>query len=127
MSRKNERLIEKSIKHWTRMRDDPWGIEEPTPKECPLCMAYARTRQKYDYHTEYCYGCPIVAVAGKDSCDATPYSKAAGAFWAWLDIRPLGKDTEIAVARRKWRRAAKSEILFLQKVLKAEQAKRRTR
>lgn len=95
MSKLNERLILKSIKHWEEMRANPRS-SEPTSSACPLCTEYIK---------KDCEGCPIAAKTGKPYCHDTPYDSAWEA-WGSADEYP-----------RTWRNAATAEIRFLRSLL----------
>lgn len=95
MTKLNERLILKSIKHWEEMRDDPTS-SAPTSLECPLCMAYIK---------DDCKGCPVAKKTGIPCCWDTPYDEAYQAWEAHAEY-PLV-----------WHKAATAEIQFLRSLL----------
>lgn len=89
------RLLDESIAHWVRMREDRKCGEKPTGRYCALCERYYRGRPK-------CTGCPIANYAESYLCRGTPYEEAPDAF-------DDGND-------EKWRAAADAEIEFLREV-----------
>ena len=124
MSRKNERLLERSIEHWLRMRDDSDCKERPTPHFCHLCKEY------WDRNPSgpRCRGCPIWTATREDLCWRTPYMAAYMAHRDWLDAKKACAKGDVGPAWpaekwREWRRTATVELQFLRKVLAAEKRK----
>lgn len=102
MSKLNERLILKSIKHWEEMRDDP-SSSAPTSRTCPLCTEYIE---------KDCEGCPIAVKTRIPFCYDTPYDDA---WEAWLTSAKYPST---------WRKAATAEIRFLRSLLPKKKSKR---
>jgi hypothetical protein len=96
------RLLDESIEHWRRMRDDPEGGEMPHGSDCPLCR---------EYHPDgksRCSGCPLFEHTGGESCQGTPYGNALTAFQRLSGLA----NPERALAN--WQAAADKEIAFLE-------------
>jgi hypothetical protein len=68
-------------------------VEAPSAGHCPLCREYLEGE---------CKECPICEYAGETVCEGTPYYEAHEAFYGECE-----KD---------WRKAAKKEIKFLERV-----------
>lgn len=100
--------LEKSIKHWERIRLDP---DEPTGNSsCALCqLAKGRTDPSGMYYA--CTGCPVLSRTPNDwGCDATPFTDYINA-WA-EDWKAYTEETEAARVV-----AANAELEFLRSLL----------
>lgn len=102
MSKLNERLLLKSIKHWEEMRDNPRS-SEPTSRTCPLCTEYIE---------KDCEGCPIAVKTRIPFCYDTPYDEAYKAWEAHAEYPAT------------WHKAATAEIGFLRSLLPKKKGKR---
>ena len=98
MSPETLTALQASIKHWEK-NSQIESIDDAKcgTSHCALCQRF--------YH-KGCYGCPIAAKTGRDSCDGTPYVKANTAY-----------NQEDLVAFKK---AAQAEIEFLRSLLPQE-------
>lgn len=114
MSKRNVELLQQSIEHWKRMRDDPDCGERPGPWDCPLCNEYRGFMSE-------CKDCPVRLATGWFCCQKTPYRKASLRFIDWTR-RPHRRATDDLMLAA-WRKAADVEIRFLTKLLKAELVK----
>jgi hypothetical protein len=85
-----------SIKHWERMRDNPYGADAPTITGCALCRAY---------HALDCFGCPIFSKTGSSLCGLTPFQDADDAY----------EDMQEHLSN--WREKAQAEVDFLRSLL----------
>lgn len=89
-------LIQASIEHWERMRDNRDCGEQPFTDDCPLCQRY------FNSGPDFCHNCPIFRLTGMTSCKGTPYSKARAAW----EFHPA-----------EWPARAQDEINFLKLLL----------
>jgi hypothetical protein len=75
--------------------------------DCPLCDIY------YGQPSNRCHGCPISMDSGSAYCETTPYQAAFHAFISWKcdpDLRHI------------FHEAAREEVLYLEELLKKEEA-----
>jgi len=86
-------LLDASISHWERMREDRECGEKPGMTHCPLCAVYHKLTNRV------CYGCPIAEYTGQGVCQGTPYNDAYEAFYDHCHIWQAAADRELAFLR----------------------------
>lgn len=71
---KDTKLLNKSIRHWERLRDDRARPGEvPYARSCALCGEYMEPWRKVAQPYMRCIGCPVHNTTGCIDCTATPY------------------------------------------------------
>jgi hypothetical protein len=109
--REDRHLIDASLAHWGRMRDDidkaVLADERPDAHCCPLCRKYNTL-----YRKSPCVGCPIYERTGLRGCKGTPFDVARVYFNHCTTKRELRGD-HAGWQQRLWERAATRMISYL--------------
>jgi hypothetical protein len=100
MSKRAATALEKSIKHWDRLRDNQ-GSGYIGSEGCALCALYHRGHDWDKRKFRPCSNaCPVKKVTGQDWCRGSPYRAAREAY-------------TFATTRGAWLKAATNELDFL--------------
>ena len=102
------KALKSSILHWERMRDNKrrkmnGELERPVGSNCACCKSSGTNSGGY-YD---CNKCAIKQYTGYSSCDNTPYGTASSAYF------------NESISSPQFKAAAKKQIIFMNKVLKA--------